>query len=160
MSSTQSKAVWQEVFLLSVLVKEMKIAESAAALIILALWTNLVSLYTKSAAYCLITPDIPNCLHSEWRKNRRGRARKMQCPRVNMTLISSGNKTGLEKRFSFLFLDWIKFKLISIAAPHFPHTCECVLGKANLKIRQRLNSYCSVVSISDTAEGKSKWIRP
>lgn len=35
----------------------MKIAENGAALFVPALLTNLVSLYTKSALYCLISPD-------------------------------------------------------------------------------------------------------
>lgn len=61
MSSIQSKALGQDVFPLTVLVKEMKIAENTvlhtAALFVLVLLTNLVSLYTKSAVYCLISPD-------------------------------------------------------------------------------------------------------
>ncbi len=57
MSSIQSTAFGQNVFLLTALVKEMKIAESTAALFISVLLTNLVSLYTKSAVYCLISPD-------------------------------------------------------------------------------------------------------
>lgn len=39
------------------LVKEMKTAENTAALFIPVLLTNLVSLYTKGAVYCLISPD-------------------------------------------------------------------------------------------------------
>lgn len=44
-------------FLLTVLVKEMKIAENRAALFVPVLLTAPVGLYTKSSLYCLISPD-------------------------------------------------------------------------------------------------------
>lgn len=58
MSSIKGKVFGHNVFLLRVLVKQMKVAEHIAALFPFpVLWTNLVSLHPKSGVYCLISPD-------------------------------------------------------------------------------------------------------
>lgn len=57
MPSSQHKAFREGRYLSTVLVKDMGIAESTAALFVPVFLTNLVSLYTESVLYCLISPD-------------------------------------------------------------------------------------------------------
>lgn len=63
MLSSQHKACREGTFLLPVLVKDKGIAESTDAHFVPVLLTNLVSLYTKSVLYCLISSDTSRTVH-------------------------------------------------------------------------------------------------